>query len=74
MDTDTGFVLVGSRLVGSPLVDLFFLTVPDPQVGGSTDFGGVAGGAGVVVFDFDASVALDPDSILDAIDPAKVYV
>ena len=74
VSTDTGFVLVGARSAGLPLVDLIFLTVPDPTVGGSTDFGGVAGGAGVVAFDFDASVALDPDTIVDSIDPTDVYV
>ncbi|MEN8374215.1 MAG: hypothetical protein ABFS34_02070 [Gemmatimonadota bacterium] len=74
LSTDTGFVLVGSRSASLPLVDLFFLTVPSPVLGGSTDFGGVAGGVGVVAFDFDASVGLDPDSILAAINPTDVYV
>jgi hypothetical protein len=75
VSTDTGFVLVGSRAAGLPLVDLFFLTVPSPTVGAATEFGTVAGsGAGVVAFSFDASVGLDPDSIVDSIDPEDVYI
>lgn len=75
VSTDTGFVLVGSRAAGLPLVDLFFLTVPSPTVGAATEFGTVAGsGAGVVAFSFDASVDLDPDSIVDSIDPMDVYI
>jgi hypothetical protein len=74
VDTDTGFVLVGSMAGALPLVDLFFLTVSDPAVPGSTDFGTAVGGAGIVAFDFDASVSLEIDSILAAIDETKVYV
>lgn len=74
VSTDTGFVLVGSRAAGLPRVDLFFLTVPDPVVGGPTEFGTTAGGAGVVAFSFDASVELDPDTIIATIDPENVYV
>jgi len=74
VSTDTGFVLVGSRAAGLPQVDLFFLTVPDPVVGGPTEFGTTAGGAGVVAFSFDASVELDPDTIIATIDPENVYV
>lgn len=74
VSTDTGFVLVGSLAAGLPRVDLFFLTVPDPAIGGPTEFGTTAGGAGVVAFSFDASVGLDPDTIVASIDPENVYV
>lgn len=74
VSTDTGFVLVGSLAAGLPRVDLFFLTVPDPAIGGPTEFGTTVGGAGVVAFSFDASVGLDPDTIVASIDPENVYV
>lgn len=76
VSTDTGFVLVGSLAAGLPRVDLFFLTVPDPAIGGPTEFGTTPGGAGagIVAFSFDASVELDPDTILASIDPENVYV
>ncbi|HSM35846.1 MAG TPA: hypothetical protein VK837_05545 [Longimicrobiales bacterium] len=74
VSTDTGFVLVGSRAAGLPLVDIFFLTIPDPTVGGATEFGLIPGGVGLVAFDFDASVTLDPDSIADAVAEDDVYI
>lgn len=73
VSTDTGFILVGSRARALPLVDLFFLSVSDAAVNDTVDFGGAVGGVGLVAFDFDASVPLDVDSILDAIDESKVY-